>query len=386
LSYINLFDKGTSTDPTSTTSSLLDAIKRQLWSDFIDNSLLPYYAILQPISSSSILNSCAPSSPQTATTLILTLFDIYITNEFLDCEQSRGLYICSKYVPIDFILIRLLTNINTSNGIYETRRGLYFIFGFILFRRRSSTRCLLQKVLPYLINLKSNEFMLEPNVYGMCLLLNLLLILEFNTNNNQLEDLFHIKSWKQINQSIDSMLYDTIEDNVGGDIILKYEDTSVTDAYHEFLDWLSKEFFSSDNVRPINYFIGWLQTILWMFSRTAKSLKPFIKPKLVSNIQIYLETKIFCFVFSQIEKIAQLSEYLPLQFPIEKVLSILDLSNSIELEYASMVITRDYTRLESSNTRITTNLIQNQHIVDNDDSSTTPVNITKNIYMIPRNL
>jgi len=51
-----------------------------------------------------------------------------------------------------------------------------------------------------------------------------------------------------------------------------------------------------------------------------------------------------------------------------------------------MVITRDYARLESSNTRITTNLIQNQHIVDNDDSSTTPVNITKNIFMIPRNL
>jgi len=244
--------------------------------------LLPYYAVLSPISSSSIINTYSPSSPQTATTLVLTLFDIYITNEFLDCEQSRGLYICSKYVPIDYILTRLLTNLNTSNGIYETRRGLYFILGYILFRRRSSTRSLLQHVLPYLISIKSNEFMLEPNVYSMCLLLNILLILEYNTNNDQLEDLFRVKSWKQINQSMDSMLYDTIEENFG-DIIPKYEDTSVIDAYHEFLDWSSKELFSSDAVRPVNYFLGWLQTVLWMFSRTAKSLKPFIKPKLVSN-------------------------------------------------------------------------------------------------------
>ena len=32
-----------------------------------------------------------------------------------------------------------------------------------------------------------------------------------------------------------------------------------------------------------NYFLGWLQTILWMFSRKNKSLKQFIKPKLVSG-------------------------------------------------------------------------------------------------------
>jgi hypothetical protein len=178
------------------------------------------------------------------------------------------------------LITRLLTNINTSNGIHETRRGIYFIFGLILFRRRSSTRCLLREVLPYLINIKSNEFMLEPNVYSMCLLLNILLIIETNTNNEQLEDLFRVKSWKQINQPIDSMLYDTIDE----DIIIKYEDTSVIDAYQQFLDWSLKELFSSNNVRPVSYFIGWLQTILWMFSRTAKSLKPFIKPKLVSNI------------------------------------------------------------------------------------------------------
>jgi hypothetical protein len=41
------------------------------------------------------------------------------------------------------------------------------------------------------------------------------------------------------------------------------------------------------------------------------------------------------------EKIAQLSEYLPLEFPIEKVLSILESSNNLEIEYASMFITRD---------------------------------------------
>ncbi|CAF4611209.1 unnamed protein product [Rotaria sp. Silwood1] len=354
---------GTSIDSTSTISSLLDAIKRQLWSDFIDNPILPYQTLLLPISSSSIVNNYTPSSPQTATTLILTLFDTYLTNEFLDCEQSRGLYICSKHVPIHLILTRLLTTINTSNGIYETRRAIFFIFGFILFRRRSSTRCLLQEVLPYLINIKSNEFMLEPNVYSMCILLNILLALELNTKNDQLGNLFRVKSWKQIYQPIDSMLFDTIEDNYD-DIIPKSEDLTVINVYHEFLDWSSKELFSSDNVRPVNYFLGWLQTILWMFSRTTKSLKQFIKPKLI----------------------AQLSEYLPLQFPIEKVLSILDLSNDIELEYASMAITRDYGRLQILNKRITTNLIYNQQTINDEHNTTTPVNVTKNIYTIPKNL
>ncbi|CAF2321704.1 unnamed protein product [Rotaria sp. Silwood2] len=354
---------GTSVDSTSTICSLLDAIKRQLWTDFIDNPILPYHILLPPISSSSIINNYTPSSPQTATTLILALFDTYLTNEFLDCEQSRGLYICSKHVPIHFILTRLLTNINTSNGIYETRRALFFIFGFILFRRRSSTRCLLQQVLPYLINIKSNEFMLEPNVYNMCILLNILLVLELNTKNDQLGDLFCVKSWKQLYQPTDSMLFDTIEDN-SDDVIPKSEDSTVIDVYHEFLDWSSKELFSSDNVRPVNYFLGWLQTILWMFSRTTKSLKQFIKPKLI----------------------AQLSEYLPLQFPIEKVLSILDLSNNIELEYASMAITRDYGRLQTSNKRITTSLIYNQQAIHDENNATTSVNVTKNIYTIPKNL
>ncbi|CAF3572183.1 unnamed protein product, partial [Rotaria sp. Silwood2] len=71
----------TSVDSTSTICSLLDAIKRQLWTDFIDNPILPYHILLPPISSSSIINNYTPSSPQTATTLILALFDTYLTNE-----------------------------------------------------------------------------------------------------------------------------------------------------------------------------------------------------------------------------------------------------------------------------------------------------------------
>ena len=137
--------EGTTTDNDSTVPSLLDAIKRQLWSDFIDNPLLPYYSILPSVSSTSLTNNHTPSLPQTATTFIHTLSDIYITNEFLDCQQSRALCVCSKYVPFDLIITRLLASINTSNGIYETRRALHFIFGLTLFRRRSSTRCLLPK-------------------------------------------------------------------------------------------------------------------------------------------------------------------------------------------------------------------------------------------------
>jgi hypothetical protein len=285
------------------------------------------------------------STSQTATILIQHLFDIYIVNEFLDSEQSRALYICSKYVPIDTMIIRLLTNINTSNGIYETGRALYFIFGLILFRRRSSTRYLLDQALPYLYNIKSNEFMLEPNVYSISLILSILLMLEFNQNNDQLEDLFRVKSWKE-------------------NIIPKYEDSSITDAYNRLLTYSSEEMFSSDTLRPVNYFLGWFQTILWMFSRTAKSLKPFIKAKLVT----------------------QLSEYQPLQFPIEKVLSILELSNNLEIEYASMVITRDYTRLQTLGTRTTTQLIQSQPWISNENHLTASVNLTKNIFSIPPNL
>jgi hypothetical protein len=360
---------GTNADSTSTIFSLFDAIKRQLWSQFIDNPLLPFYPLNSSFSSSSIVNNLSLSSSQTSTILIQHLFDTYIVNEFLDSEQSRALYICSKYVPIDLMIIRLLTNINTSNGIYETGRALYFIFGLILFRRRSSTRCLLQQVLPYLYNIKSNEFMLEPNVYSISLILSILLMLEFNRNNDQLEDLFRVKSWKEISPI--------------GNILPKYEDSSIADAYNRLLDYSSEEMFSSDTLRPVNYFLGWFQTVLWMFSRTAKSLKPFIKAKLVSKTFIRFFSHLF-FVFKQ--KVTQLSEYQPLQFPIEKVLSILELSNNIEIEYASMVITRDYTRLRTLGTRTTTQLIQNQPWILNENHLTTSANLTNNIFSIPTNL
>ena len=203
--------------------------------------------------------------------MIQSLFDIYVVNEFLDSEQSRALYICSKYVPIDSIIIRLLTHINTSNGIYETGRALYFIFSLVLFRRRSSTRCLLTEVLPYFYNTKSTEFMLEPNVYNISLILNVLLMLEFIPNNDQLEEIFRIKSWKEIYP----------EDENLGHIATQYEDGSVAEAYNSLLNYSMEEMFSSDTLRPVNYFLGWFQTILWMFSRTAKALKPFVKAKLV---------------------------------------------------------------------------------------------------------
>ena len=175
-------------------------------------------------------------------------------------------------------MIRLLTNANLSNGTNETCRALYFIFGLILFRRRLSTRYLLQRVLPYVINLKSNEFMLEPNVYIMCSLINILITLELNASNDRSDDLFSVRSWKD---KCHSILFGTVEDKYD-DIRAKSEDTSVFDAYHNFLDWSSSELFSSDNVRPVNYFIGWLQNSFWMFSRKINSLKQFIKPKLVS--------------------------------------------------------------------------------------------------------
>lgn len=255
----------TTDDSNSTIVSLLDAIKHQLWSDYIDNPLVSYYSLVPVLP--SIVNNFSLLSSQTSTSIVQTLFDTYITNEFLNCEQARALYVCSKYVPMDLLIIRLLTNINTSNGIYETARALYFILGLILFRRRSSTRCLLKQVLPYLFNVKSNEFMLEPNVYTTCFILNILLALEFNQSDDQFKCLFQVKSWKEMHSM--------------EDIIPKYEDTSVADAYYSLLDYASEELFSSETLRPVNYFLGWFQTILWMFSRTAKSLKPFVRPKLV---------------------------------------------------------------------------------------------------------
>jgi len=113
--------------------------------------------------------------------------------------------------------------------------------------------------------------MLEPNVYSISSILNILLLLEFNQNHDQLEDLLRVKSWKEIYP---------MDENFNN-IIPKYEDRSVADAYNYLLNYSSEELFSSETLRPVNYFLGWFQTILWMFSRTAKSLKPFVKPKLV---------------------------------------------------------------------------------------------------------
>lgn len=252
---------GSTLDSTSTISHLLDAIKRQLWSQFIDNPLLPYYTLNPILSSSSIVNHLSILSCQTSTVLIQSLFDNFVINESFTSEQARALFICSKYVPIDFIIVHLLIHINTSNGIYETNRALYLIFSLILFRRRSSTRCLLEQTFPYLFNIKSNEFMLEPNVYIMCLILNILLMLELNPSN---DELFQVKSWRETNVKHD------------------HDDTSVVDGFQTFMNSSSNELFSSDTLRPVNYFLGWFQTILWMFSRTAQVLKPFIKPKLVN--------------------------------------------------------------------------------------------------------
>ena len=97
-------------------------------------------------------------------------------------------------------------------------------------------------------------------------------MLEYNQNNNQLEDIFRIKLWKEIYP---------MNESFNNTIIPIYEDTSITDAYNYLLNYSSEELFSSDTLRPVNYFLGWFQTILWMFSRTAKSLKPFVKAKLV---------------------------------------------------------------------------------------------------------
>lgn len=315
-----------------------------------------------------MINTLSLSTSQTSTILIQSLFDIYVVNEFLDCEQSRALYICSKHIPIDYIIVRLLTNINTSNGIYETGRALYLIFGLILFNRRSSTRSLLEQALPYLYNIKSNEFMLEPNVYSISLILNVLLMLELHQIDLPIEEQFRVKPWKS--------LY-PIEEN-SKNMLPKYEDASVTNAYHKLLNYSSEEMFSSDTLRPVNYFLGWFQTILWMFSRKGNALKPFVKAKLVRQIFSFQ-----IFEFRLVLKVAQISEYLPLQFPIEKVLSILELSNSMEIEYASMVITRDYTRLRALGTRTTTTLIQHPGLVNNEVHLST---LTKNIFFIPNNL
>ena len=109
--------------------------------------------------------------------------------------------------------------------------------------------------------------MLEPNIYTISLIMNILLVVELNGTKDWQEDLCRVKSWRDVHPT---------------EMILpKYENTNVIDAYHSLFDYSSEELFSSETLRPVNYFLGWFQTILWMFSRTIKSIKPFIKPKLV---------------------------------------------------------------------------------------------------------
>jgi hypothetical protein len=255
----------TTTDTTSTIYSLFDAIKQQLWSDFIDNSLLPYYSPI-PSTASSASNYLMTSPVQSSTYLIQTLSETYITNEFFDCPQARALHVCSKYVPLNAIVVRLLSNINSSNGVFETARALHLIFGLILLRRRSSTRCLFETVFPYLFNLKSNEFMLEPNVYCTSLIMSILLAVELQGNDAE-EELFRVKPWREPTSVS----------------LPKSGDTSVTDAYGFFLNDVSEELFATETLRPVNYFLGWFQTILWTFSRRVRFLKPFVKAKLVRD-------------------------------------------------------------------------------------------------------
>lgn len=89
-------------------------------------------------------------------------------------------------------------------------------------------------------------------------------------------------------------------------------------------------------------------------------------------------------------QVAQLSEYLPLQYPIEKVLSILDLSTSEELNYASMVITRDYRQLRTLSRRTRSTLQDHSSsIVDHfaeDEWKTSSDRLTRSIFHIPPGL
>ncbi|CAF1459840.1 unnamed protein product, partial [Didymodactylos carnosus] len=367
-------------------SHLLMTLKRLLWLEYVENPLLPYTDLIST-SSTSLLNKTLSIN---ATTLISQLYDDYLLNGFLNSKQSKAIYVCTKCISTKLMCNRLLLNINTCNGIHETSRSLHFLFGILLFQRRLSAKLLTSEILPYLCNLKSNEFMLEPHAYTMCFSMIILLCLEYV---NDLEQL-HPKSWydiiyaqeqskqRQTNKhdkdtgKMDDMSWSVFDNDDIADyrypqtsekkmsitIMPKYDDNCVSDSFTHYLNYCSNELFSNNYVRPINYFMGWFVTILWMFSKMIPNLKQFIKPKLV----------------------AQLAEYLPLQFPTEKVLSILDLNSVDEIEYASMVITKDYEKLQT-NMKAPTLLREENSAkpiinLDND------VIITKNIFSIPRSL
>ena len=265
---------GATIDGTSTTSSLLDAIKRQLWSTYIDNPLLSLYQPLLRHPSSAPL-------PPTSTAIMENLLDKFLISECLDSDQCRTLFICSKFTPQPLFIVRLLTYMNSSTGIHETGRTLHFLFGILLLRRRSSSRCLVEQGLPYLFNIKSNEFMLEPHVYSMSLLMIVLLTSELHSNTDQADGLFQVSPW--LNHSADDRSPPSLHTMATRRLRWSSGDQSVADAYHRLLDNASEELFSSETLRPVNYFIGWFQTILWMFSRTATSLQPFVKSRLVRS-------------------------------------------------------------------------------------------------------
>ena len=270
-SFIPSYDLGATIDGTSTTSSLLDAIKRQLWSTCIDNPLLSSY---QPL----VHKPSSPPLQPTSTAIIENLLEKFLVNEFLDSDQCRTLCICSKFTPQHLLIVRLLTHMNSSAGIHETGRTLHFLFGFLLLRRRSSSRCLVEQGLPYLFNIKSNEFMLEPHVYSMSLLMIVLLTSELHSNTDQVDGLFQVPPWSILSPDDQSSPSHPM---AKARLRWSNDDRSVADAYHQLLDNASEELFSSETLRPVNYFIGWFQTILWMFSRTATSLQPFVKSRLV---------------------------------------------------------------------------------------------------------
>ncbi|CAF1645090.1 unnamed protein product, partial [Didymodactylos carnosus] len=174
--------------------------------------------------------------------------------------------------------------------------------------RRLSAKLLTSEILPYLCNLKSNEFMLEPHAYTMCFSMIILLCLEYV---NDLEQL-HPKSWydiiyaqeqskqRQTNKhdkdtgKMDDMSWSVFDNDDIADyrypqtsekkmsitIMPKYDDNCVSDSFTHYLNYCSNELFSNNYVRPINYFMGWFVTILWMFSKMIPNLKQFIKPKL----------------------------------------------------------------------------------------------------------
>lgn len=188
---------------------------------------------------------------------------------FIDCEDCRTLFVVSKCSSMNLFFTRIFQQLNASNGIYETNRALSFLFTLIVVRRRSSTRSLFEQVFPYLFNMKSNEFLLEPNVQMISSMITILFTLEFNSTNQILP----LKSWKT--NSFDS--------SNRNKVVVFPQEFSLVELLQKFFDFASSEIFAVELVRPVNYFVRWLQTNIAAFSRTVPQLKVFLKPKLVKS-------------------------------------------------------------------------------------------------------